>query len=233
MDYYSAPSNAAPSGCAAGSPNCEYLISTTPTLYFVKGETFGYSLNGHEYMVAQGASYTSVNETYAGTTAQILDGTNGSTAADFDGRHFTKAVDTGWTDTGHSSHKSDHDGGSNHTMELVHTHDIDTASNILTLWGMSDLYATHTDTFTLSLSYDPSNSRPEHLGVGLFGLATRDEKGNWINAVRKNIGGVEKFVMGPWKPGYKLGTYGVDPATKTAWAVINYNADFAVARFDQ
>jgi hypothetical protein len=30
-------------------------------------------------------------------------------------------------------------------------------------------------------------------------------------------------------PGYGLGTYGVDTKTKTAWAVINYNGEFAVA----
>lgn len=37
---------------------------------------------------------------------------------------------------------------------------------------------------------------------------------------------------GPDKPSYPLGTYGVDTRTKTAWAVINYDGDFAVARFD-
>ena len=29
---------------------------------------------------------------------------------------------------------------------------------------------------------------------------------------------------------YGLGAYGVDPASKTAWAVVNYNGEFAVAR---
>ena len=43
------------------------------------------------------------------------------------------------------------------------------------------------------------------------------------------LGGVTKFVKGSWKPDYPLGTYGVDASTKTAWAVINYNGDFAVA----
>ena len=47
----------------------------------------------------------------------------------------------------------------------------------------------------------------------------------------KNFGGVKQFVKGPWKEGYELGTYGMDPSTKTAWAVMNYNGDFAVARF--
>jgi hypothetical protein len=36
-------------------------------------------------------------------------------------------------------------------------------------------------------------------------------------------------VTGPWKASYGLGTYGVDPGTKTVWAVLNYNADFAAA----
>ena len=42
---------------------------------------------------------------------------------------------------------------------------------------------------------------------------------------------IKKFVVGPWKAEYGLGTYGVDPKTNTAWAVINYNSDFAVAGF--
>jgi hypothetical protein len=216
VDYYSAiPSNAAPVGGVNG-PNVEWLIPSTPPLNFEKAETFGYSLNGKEFQVPQGATYTSVSDTYAGTTAKILSGTNGSTAVDFDGRHFIKTVDTGWT----------------HLAERKCRKDDETASNTLTLWGMGDLHATNTDTITLSLSYDPAKSHPAHLGKGGFGLATKDDKDNWINAVDKNVGGVKKFVLGPWKPGYKLGTYGVDLRTKTAWAVINYNAEFAVADFD-
>lgn len=36
--------------------------------------------------------------------------------------------------------------------------------------------------------------------------------------------------MGPWDPSCALGTYGVDPSTKTAWAVLDYDGDFAVMR---
>ncbi len=223
VDYYSAvPSNVAPDGCSGA--NCEWLLQgTTPTFEFVKAETFGYSLNGKEFQVCQAgqldcnSSYTQVADSYEGTTAAILSGTNGSTAQDFDGRHFFKTVDTGWTDQTVSTPKSDSD----------------TASNILTLWGMADLRSDRADTYALSLSYDPSKSRPEHLGEGLFGLAAKDANGNWVNAVDMNKDGAKKFVMGPWKPEYELGTYGVDPGTKTAWAVINYNGDFAVARFAQ
>ena len=57
-----------------------------------------------------------------------------------------------------------------------------------------------------------------------------DANGAWVNAVNLNTGGTKKFVAGPWQFGYGLGTYGVDPVSKTAWAVINSNGEFAVAR---
>jgi hypothetical protein len=100
-------------------------------------------------------------------------------------------------------------------------------SDIFSLWGMSELGALgKTDTYVLSLSVDWK--RMIHLGSGCIGIGTFvGEK--WVNAVNENIGGEKKFVVGPYKAEYGLGTYGVDPATKTAWAVLNYNADFAVA----
>jgi hypothetical protein len=73
----------------------------------------------------------------------------------------------------------------------------------------------------------------KELKQGLFGLVTKNAQGNWINAVDKNFGGKKKFVYGPGLSDYELGTYGVDPHTKTVWAVINYNGDFAAARFDK
>ena len=208
VDYY-----ASPNGCDG---DCDLTNDIIPYTY-TKHETFGYSLNGKEFLVAQGESYTAVQDSFAGTTAQILSGTNGSVAADYVGRPFTKTVDTGWTPQTVETPKKDGD----------------TASDILTLWGMADLGSDQTDVYALSISYDPAKARSEHLGKGLFGLATRDAGGNWINAVDKNFGGAKKFVMGAWAPSYGPGTYGVDPSTKTAWAVVNYNSDFAVARFNQ
>ncbi len=208
VDYY-----ASPNGC---SGDCDETYDVIPYT-FTKHETFGYSLNGREFLVAQGQSYTAVQDSFGGTTARILEGSNGSTANDYAGRSFTKAVDTGWAPKTVGTPKTDSD----------------TASDILTLWGMADLGSDDTDVFTLALNYNAEMSRPEHLGEGLFGLATRDADGNWINAVDRNIGGTKKFVMGPWRPGYQLGTYGIDPGTQTAWAVVNYNADFAVARFSR
>jgi hypothetical protein len=39
------------------------------------------------------------------------------------------------------------------------------------------------------------------------------------------------FVLGPWNASYPLGVYGLDLSTHTAWAVINYNGEFAVGQF--
>ena len=239
VDYY-----AMPNGCN-GDCDLTYDVIPYDTVPFTKHETYGYSLNGKEVLVPQGASYALTDDTtravangeigYIGTTAAILSGTNGSNGTDYNNRALTKTVDTGWAPAIVKTPKTDGD----------------TASDILTLWGMTDSLATdfsdltnasyhykyvvpgeQTDAYALSISYDPTKSRPEHLGKGLFGLATRDTNGNWINAADANFGGTTKFVMGAWKPGYDLGTYGIDPDTKTAWAVINYNSDFAVARFN-
>jgi hypothetical protein len=67
-----------------------------------------------------------------------------------------------------------------------------------------------------------------HLGNGGFGIATRNADGSWVNAVDLNAGGTKTFVVGPWEASHGLGTYGVDPGTKTAWAVVNHAGDFAV-----
>jgi hypothetical protein len=180
----------------------------TPTLYFVKKETWGYCLNGKEFLVAEGHAYSTVQDSYSGTTAQILGGTNGSTVKDYTGRALTKAVDTGWFPK-----------------------NVSTASNILKLQGIAGLGCSQTDTYTLSMSYNTKGLKTTDLKKGLIGLATRDENGNWVNAVDFNTGGTGKFVFGPWSASYGLGTFGVDQKTKTAWAVINYQGDFAVAPF--
>jgi hypothetical protein len=209
-EYYAAQvPNAAPNArCKTDPDMCEFMIQTTPDLSFVKAETFGYSLNGKEFLVCQAgqekcnSSYTQIADTYNGTTAEILSGANGSKTQDRNKRPFLKTVDTGWTDK-----------------------DSSTASNLLTLWGMTDLNSNQTEVYTLSLTY----ATKDRTGKGAFGLAAKDAQGKWINAVDMNQGGAKKYVAGPWKSGYALGTYGIDPKTNSAWAVINYTGDFAVA----
>jgi hypothetical protein len=180
----------------------EYVLSSTPTLNFFKRETFGYSLNGQEFLVAPGEPYTTVQDkSPAGTVAKILGGVNGRYETDGSNRLCSNAVNTGWS----SSTKR-------------------TASDILTLSGMArNLGSDRTDVYTLSMSYIPGHDVSTQLKSGTLGLVTADVHGNWIKA------GNGKFVLGPWNSKYALGTYGVDETRKTAWAVINCNGVFAVA----
>ena len=201
------------------------LLASPGSFGFYLRESFGYSLNGKQFQVAHGETYTSVQDAFEGTTAKILGGTNGNTETDYLTRPLTKTVNTGWS------------APSAQDSAVV-------ASNILSLWGLADnlsLYDENltgylpsaaennkSDVYALSMTYDDARVNGLHLGTAGFRLATKDTDGKWIKAVDKNYGGGKKFVKGPCQPGYPLGTYGVDTATKTAWAVINYNSDFAV-----
>nr|WP_319494457.1 metallophosphoesterase [uncultured Desulfobacter sp.] len=188
---------------------------------FYLRERFGYSLNGSRFEIAQGASYTAIFDGYNDTTAKILSGSNSNDETDYVGRDLTKTVNTGWVDG-----------------DLVD----DAASDVFTLWGLVDNLSLYdeeltgnlpeedesqvTDTYTLSISYNPRKIRASNLLRGGFCIAARDEDDNWVNAVDLNDGGTKTFKRGPWKSGYELGTYGVDPGTKTVWAVLNHESDF-------
>jgi hypothetical protein len=191
----------------AGRPD----TNITPLFNFIKKQSWGYSQNGTEFLVAEGASYPTTPFTFSGTTAQFLAGTNTSTAKDYINRPLTHAVDIGWDAA---------------TCE--------TASAIMYLWGTADVGAATGDTIVLSMSFDPSSVSAATLVSGGFGLATQqDGSGNWINAVVQNVGGTPAFHAGAWSAsaGYGLGDYGVDTTTNTAWAVVNHAGRFAVARF--
>lgn len=205
VDYY-----AVPSGQTGG------VITSVPTLTgnWVKRETFGYSLNGKEFAVAQGQPYTTVIDSNNGTTAKILSGVNTSTAMDSSGRACMQVVGTGWSP-----------GTSAGITGL--------ASWTFYLWGMANAMGSgQTGTFALSISYTPPSSSAA-IQQGNFGIIARNASGSWANAADVNYGGTKNFVLGPWTSGATLGTYGVDTTTQTAWAVINFNGHFAVAKFDQ
>jgi hypothetical protein len=180
----------------------EFVLSSTPTLNFLKRETFGYGLNGQEFLVTPGRSYTAVEDkSPAGTVAKILSGINGKTEIDGSERPCSNAVNTAWA-----------------------TATRRTASDILTITGMAkSLGSDQTDVYALSMSYSSSQAPGTGLKHGAFGLAALDAHGNWVKAAG------QQFVSGPWNPKYELGTYGVDERTNTAWAVINHNGVFAVA----
>jgi hypothetical protein len=198
VDYW-----ASPNGC---NGDCDETLDVIP-YSFTKRETFGYSLNGQEFLVAQGGSYTAVADTFQGTEARILGGVNGSGRADWAGRPLAHAVNTGWAERGCGA-----------------------ASATLSLWGMSSmvegLEAGETDPFVLSMSFARGHGHWQ-LGTGSFGIQVRDASGAWVAAAHGDD------VVGPWKAGYPLGTYGVDPATRTAWAVVDRQGDYRVANFDE
>jgi hypothetical protein len=217
VDFYSTSPGVAYNAIAATGS-----ISVTPfNTAFYKRESWGYSLNGKEFVVAEGASYTPVQDSHAGTNVRILAGTNGSTHTDLPGRKLAKAVNTGWW--------------------AVRPNNIWTGSEVVSLWGLTDSLAlwdgpqtgllpdsataTQTDTYALEMSYDDDG-----FGLGSFGIAALKADGTWANAVDLNTGGTKHLVNGPWKSSYGLGTWGIDHAKKRVWAVVNHQGDFVVQR---
>jgi hypothetical protein len=185
------------------------------TFNFVKMSSMSYSLNGKEKLVAQKAAYAMTDDTtvaatmepgFKGTSMSIITGTNGSNVTTNYGKAISNDVNTAWSAA-----------------------ERDLASDVLSLEGMSrTLGSEKTDEYVLSMSYIPSIWSSVLIQKGDFCLATRSARGRWVNAVTKNFAVTQKFVLGPWNSSYKLGAYGVDTATNTAWAVLNYNGDFAV-----
>lgn len=182
---------------------------------FALKDTFGYSLNGTEKLVAQGGSFamthsvaagTSFGEAgYVGTKMDILTGTNGATDKTYDGRALTKDVNIGWAP------ESKGPAGA--------------LSDVLSITGMTTLgQGDKTDKFALSLTYAASGFSEADLN-NLF-IASKDTNGNWLNTVDLNFGGTKNFVAGAFSDTYGLGTYGVDASTSTLWAVVNHNSDF-------
>jgi hypothetical protein len=186
-------------------------FTTTPPLNFTRRETFGYALNGRQFIVPKGETYATIEDRFAATSARVLSGINRSPATDGADRPLVMEVNAGWAHRGRR-----------------------VASDVLTLWGMEvGLGGEFTYPYTLAMSYRPEALGPTTLADGWFGLAAQDDAGNWVNAVDLNSTGEKDFVFGPWDPAYaaELGTYGIDVASQTAWAVVNHNGDFAVAPF--
>lgn len=184
-------------------------ISDAPEWTLV--ETFGYSLNGVSKLVAQGESYAMSHhipagsnfgeDGFVGTTMNILDGHNGSAYTVSGSRAALKDLNIGWSSAASVAAA---------------------ASDVLTIWGMQNgLASEEGDAYALKLDYS-SNER------GAFAMMAKNESGDWERAVDRNFGGEAKFIIGPWQSGYELGSYGVDPATRTAWAVVNRSGEFAV-----
>jgi len=222
-----------PDGFAGEEGNCRDPRSDNPAerlgsfyapdFEFVRKESWGYGLNGKRFVVPQGVSYAgdtitegfqvtaypAVADEFQGTLARVLHGENGSRTTDNvpeTPRPLSKTVTTAWVE--------------NPDPALL-------ASHVLSLWGMGELGVEVTDTYVLSMSFEGGTMR--QIRNGEFGIATYVD-GQWVNAIDQNVGGQATFVVGPYAPERdRLGAYGVDPVTRTAWAVLNFNADFAVA----
>ncbi len=115
-------------------------------------------------------------------------------------------------------------------------------SDVLGLTGMGN------DIFVLSLSYTDAvltNMGLVENSIALSGELRLGWKNGttWTTAVAGNSGGTPTFAgVTAWNSYYTglssfdngsdlasfLGTYGVDPATNTVWAVLNHNSEFAV-----
>lgn len=197
VDFYGIPTGLTEEG----------TIATTPMLTgnWQHRETFGYSLDGREFLVKQGGSYTGIADSNGTTKAKILDGSNTSTTKlPDDHRAVSQLVTTGWSSATGAS------------------------SKVLTLWGLAkDVGSDETPVYVLSLSYDPLSVDNATARGGNFWLGTRDANGNWTKATSLNHGGTDSSVVGPWRSGDALGTSGVDTASHTVWAVLNHASDFA------
>lgn len=204
---------ASDNGCGGSLGNgrdCD--LKATPTLSFAKRETYGYSLIGKEFVIQPGAPLSGISDAspsgagWAGTSMAIIDGSNTDSSTIYDGRVAVQDVNTGWTPRAEVKNNAA------------------LRSDVLTLWGMHNAIGSEQgDTYTLSIKYEGS-------ARGSLALVNKDENGAWAPVATRNFGGTPKFVVGPWKAGYGLGTYGVDHASKTAWAVVNRGGEFAVAQ---
>nr|WP_320131755.1 metallophosphoesterase [uncultured Holophaga sp.] len=195
VDYYSAP--AYPSY----DSSTENKITTTPTLNWTKRESSGYSLNGQQFVLANGADLSSVADTGpSGTKMSILDGSAYNPNSDQSGRTFYCDVNTGW-----------------------YTKTSTTDGDILMLWGLQGVLGSEqTGTYVLSMSYNTYSSS--------LALATTDSDGNWVKAADATFSGSATAVTGAWNSSYGVGTYGIDTSSKTVWAVLDYAGTFAVVK---
>jgi len=170
-------------------------------------ETYGYSLNGRQFLVPQGEPYTVVTDSGEGTRMRILAGTNSVASTDYSRRAFFQQVSVGWK-----------------AQPAM-------ASASTTLWGMRlALGDERTPPFVLSMSFDRCKTDFSSIASGKFALL-RKQDGIWYNAAATNTDGIARFALRPWSAGDPLGTYGIDTATGSAWCVLDRAGEFAVGTF--
>jgi hypothetical protein len=193
----------------------------TPYFNFTKKETWGYSLSSSgasTFQLTQGGQ--GVKVTFGNTTATISKQGFQSTASDYTGRSLIKNAAAWW-----SPRKNFAKAGA--------------ISDVLTLVGAASaaIQQTHNtsntyfsdDPVVVIMSYNASLASGDEAR-----LCAMDDQGNWVNAVDLNYAGTaaSNSVKGPWSASgnYGLGSYGFDTATRTAWAVVDHDSDFAIIK---
>ncbi len=186
----------------------------TPTLNFTKKETWGYSMSPtgvSSFQLNQESGYSIL---FGSTTAQVFK--QNGTASDYTGRLLTKNAEAWWA----------------RKNSVTNANAI---SDVLTLLGAASAAVEQNhnpantfnsnDPVTVIMTYSPSLN-----GNDQAVLSSMNAQGNWVNTVDLNFGGANNFISGPWMEGYSLGAYGFDPNTRTAWAVVDHDGDFAVIK---
>jgi hypothetical protein len=95
-----------------------------------------------------------------------------------------------------------------------------------------ELNGTGNDPFVVQMSFDPN--APSYFGSFLFQLCWLPEGSTrWVNATLGNYQGPPPHFVGNRaynsSTDFHLGYFGLDPANKVAWAVINHNSVYAVS----
>jgi hypothetical protein len=182
-------------------------------------EGWASTLNGSSTIVEPGGSYEGITVAdYQGHAARILAGTNTAERTDYAGRAMSQRVVTGWTPAarGEISPRL-HLHGLHHNLAL---HD-DTLTGLLPAADESG----EGSRFVLEID----GGRTAFRADGSYGIAALTADGDWENAAAR--GGAEpSFERGPARTDAPVGTYGVDPATKQAWAVLDRGGVFALHR---
>ena len=174
----------------------------TPTFDFVKKETWRYSLNGQAFMVAQGGSYASVTDTYAGTTMSLA-GTNGSTSVEdpLEGADetaaampLTKRITTAWKDMAQYS-------------------DTNIVSNALLLAGNNETGSATGDKYILTMS--ATGVTPD----AKTRIMTLNSDGEWKLAGKSYTTAAADTTLA-------TGTYGYSGSS--IWVVLNTDGTYAM-----
>lgn len=165
-------------------------------------ERYGYSLDGKAFLVSQGQRYAGIADSGQGTKARLLGGNNTCRGKEYAGISFAQHVTTGWSRSAGS------------------------ASATFSLWGMEcgkGDFATPRYAIALGLDTDApiANALAGNLTLG------RLEDSTWIR-VAGNDSATRLPLVRPWQENDAIGTWGVDTATRSVWAVTDRGGDLAI-----